>query len=123
MTENGDWLNELCRMLHPTTRLDVRLTASSNVMMLTGSDEGRLFIRQNKPLVSFCSITLKILKISTGHKQTKNSLHSKLQFGSICSVRNRFRTRDIFKKLIFLRFCMYISCSETNYNRTYTVNL
>lgn len=51
--DSKDWLNELCRMLHPTTRLDVRLTASSNVMMLTGSDEGRLFIRQNKPLVNY----------------------------------------------------------------------
>jgi len=56
--DKGDWLNELCRMLHPTTRLDVRLTASSNVMMLTGSDEGRLFIRQNKPLLEALFQTL-----------------------------------------------------------------
>merc|ERR1712110_1350258 len=45
-----DWLEELCGMLHRSTRLDVRLSASANVMMLTGSDEGRLFIRQNKKL-------------------------------------------------------------------------
>jgi len=46
-----DWLSELCSMLHRSTRLDVRLSASANVMMLTGSEEGRLFIRQNKQLL------------------------------------------------------------------------
>ena len=50
--KKDDWLEELCGMLHRSTRLDVRLSASANVMMLTGSDEGRLFIRQNKKLVS-----------------------------------------------------------------------
>ena len=98
MTENGDWLNELCRMLHPTTRLDVRLTASSNVMMLTGSDEGRLFIRQNKPLVSFLPLTFKMLTFLTEHIQTKNSLLFKVQVGYTSSIRTRSRNWEIFKK-------------------------
>ena len=51
-SSDSNWLEDLCNMLHKSTRLEVRLTASSNVMALTGSDEGRLFIRQNKPLVS-----------------------------------------------------------------------
>ena len=51
-TDSDNWLEDLCKMLHKSTRLEVRLTASSNIMALTGSDEGRLFIRQNKPLVS-----------------------------------------------------------------------
>ena len=51
-SSDSNWLEDLCNMLHKSTRLEVRLTASSNIMALTGSDEGRLFIRQNKPLVS-----------------------------------------------------------------------
>lgn len=59
-SSDSNWLEDLCNMLHKSTRLEVRLTASSNVMALTGSDEGRLFIRQNKPLVSemLCSLPL-----------------------------------------------------------------
>ena len=61
---DGNWLEDLCNMLHKSTRLEVRLTASSNVMALTGSDEGRMFIRQNKPLVSkqLLRLAIKIIK-------------------------------------------------------------
>lgn len=45
-------------MLHKSTRLEVRLTASSNITALTGSDEGRLFIRQNRPLMEALFATL-----------------------------------------------------------------
>ena len=58
MSEN-DWLGELVKMLHFGTRKDVRLTASKNVLALTGSPDGRLFIRQNLPMLEaiFANIT------------------------------------------------------------------
>ena len=72
-SSDSNWLEDLCNMLHKSARLEVRLTASSNVMALTGSDEGRLFIRQNKPLVSemLCRLPLKTFKDGSSVRHSK----------------------------------------------------
>lgn len=72
-SSDSNWLEDLCNMLHKSTRLEVRLTASSNVMALTGSDEGRLFIRQNKPLVSemLCRLPLKTFQDGSSVRHSK----------------------------------------------------
>ena len=44
-------IDDLCAMFKKDVRADVRLTASNQVLALTGSAEGRLFIRQHKKLV------------------------------------------------------------------------
>ena len=44
-------IDDLCSMFNKDVRADVRLTASNQILSLTGSSEGRLFIRQNKKLV------------------------------------------------------------------------
>lgn len=49
--ENKELIQDLLNALHHSARLEVRLTAWPNILMLTGTDEGRLFIRQNKKLI------------------------------------------------------------------------
>jgi len=44
-------IDDLCSMFNKDVRADVRLTASNQILSLTGSSEGRLFIRQNKKLL------------------------------------------------------------------------
>jgi hypothetical protein len=51
MGDNEQMIDELCSMFNKDVRADVRLTASNQILSLTGSSEGRLFIRQNKKLV------------------------------------------------------------------------
>ena len=46
-----EMIDDLCSMFKKDVRADVRLTASNQLLSLTGSSEGRLFIRQNKKLV------------------------------------------------------------------------